>query len=267
MPLLKKINILLVFILSFACDIVYGQESDLKNPERWMCKGTGFVQASFDQSQARIEGDLKDSENSQYRIKEKIDFIQASFDKGQTRAKVWSYGWLGIYGIATGGQTYQAIRSSRDRAFNIVGASESLLGLTVMTVYPFYASSSGSKLRKLPESTPDELKNKLDRAESLLEKSNQQEKLGRSWLTHAGVLAVSLIGAGVVWHYDGPKNGMISALTSVAGGEALIWTQPTESVRDYNGYRRKYGDPHTSVIEKKYFIAPSPNGFVVGVYF
>jgi hypothetical protein len=264
MSLLEKISVLLVFILSFACNIVYAQESDLKNPEPWMGERIGFIQTSFDKGQIRIEADLKDSESN---IKERIDFIQASFDKGRTRAEIWSYGWMGIYGAATGVQTYQAVRNGHNRVSNIVGASESFLGLAAMTVYPFYANSSGSNLRKLPESTPDELKNKLDKAENWLEKSYQQEKLGRSWLTHVGVLAVSLIGAGIVWHYDGSKNGMISALTSVAGGEALIWTQPTKSMRNYNDYHRKYKDPHNSIIEKKYFFAPSPNGFVVGVYF
>jgi hypothetical protein len=264
MSLPKKINVFLVFILSFACNMVCGQESDLKNPESWMGERIGFIQTSFDRGQTRIEADLKDSESN---IKERIDFIQASFDKGQARASLWFYGWSGIYGTAAGVQTYQAVRHGHNRVSNIVGASESFLGLAVMTVYPFYANSSGSNLRKLPESTPEELKTKLDKAENWLEKSYQQEKLGRSWLTHVGVLAVSIIGAGIVWHYDGSKNGIISALTSVAGGEALIWTQPTKSIRDYNDYRRKYKDPYNGIIEKKYFVAPSPNGFVVGVYF
>jgi len=264
MSLFGKINVLLVFILSFGCNVVSGEEFDLRNPEPRMAEKIGFIQTSIDKDQTRTEADLKDSETD---IKERIDFIQASFDKGQPRAKLWSYGWMGVYGAATVGQAYQAVRNSNNRTFNIVGASESFLGFAVMAIYPLYASSSGSHLRKLPESTPDELRNKLDKGENWLEKSYQQEKIGRSWLTHVGSIVVSLIGAGIVWHYDGSKNGIISALSGIAGGEILIWTQPTKSIKDYEDYRRKYKDPYSGIIEKKYFIAPSPNGFVVGVRF
>ena len=236
MSLFKKINaIALVFILFFLCNIVYAQESNLKNPES--------------------------------KIGERIDFLQASFDKGQTRAEVWSYGWMGLYGAATGIQTYLAINSSHGRVSNIVGASESFLGLAVLIIVPFNARSSGSDLREIAGSTPEEQKNKLAKAENWLERNYKQEKLGRSWLSHLGVLAVSIIGAGIVWHYNGSKNGIISALTGVAGGEALIWTQPSRGIRDYHDYHSKYKDFYDGIPEKKYFIAPSRNGFVVGVYF
>jgi len=253
-----------LLILFFACNIGYAQESNLNNPEPKIVETIDFIQASFNKNQMHVEADLQSSGSN---IKERIDFIQASFDKGQPRAKLWLYTWLAINGAATGIQTYQAISSSQNRAFNIVGASQAFLGLAVMTVYPLHACSSGDDLRKLPESTPDEQKNKLDKAESWLERNYKQEKLGRSWLSHLGVLAVSMIGAGIVYHYDGSKNGLISALSNVAGGELLIWTQPTRSVKDYNNYHSKYEDASGSIPERKFFIAPSRNGIVVGVYF
>jgi hypothetical protein len=262
MPLFQKINALIMaFILFLAFNTVYAQESNLMNPELKIGERIDFP---FNKGQTRVEADLKSSESN---ISERIDFIQAAFDKGRTRAMVWSYAWTGINGAAAGMQTYQAIRSGQNRAFNIVGASESFLGLAVMIVDPFHARSSGSDLRKFPESTPDELKNKLDKAENWLERNYKQEKLGTSWLSHLGVLAISMIGAGIVWHYNGPKNGLISGLSNAAGGELFIWTQPTRGIRDYNEYRNKYKDAYNDIPEKKYFIAPSRNGIVVGVYF
>lgn len=265
MSLFQRINaIVLVLILFFACNIVYAQESNLKNPELKIGETIHFIQTSFNKGQTRVEADLKSSESN---ISERIDFIQTSFDKGQNRAKLWSYTWVGVYGAMTGYQTYQAISSGHDRVSNIVGASESFLGVAVMIVNPFHARSSGSDLRRLPGSTPDELKNKLDMAENWLERNYKEEKLGTSWLSHVGVLAVSIIGAGIVWHYNGSKNGIISALSNVVGGESLIWTQPTRGIKDYNDYRSKYKNAYDGIPEKKYFIAPSPNGFVAGVYF
>jgi len=210
------------------------------------------------------EAELKTSQSD---VGERINFIQCSFDKGQNSAKLWSYTWVGVYGAFTGLQTYQAISSRHDRVSNIVGASESFLGLAMLIVDPFHARSSGSDLREIPGGTPEEQEDKLDMAEKWLERNYKQEKLGRSWLSHAGVLAVSIIGAGIVWHYNGSKNGIISAVSNVVGGEALIWTQPTKGIKDYEDYHSKYKDAREDVPEKKYFIAPSKNGFVVGVRF
>jgi hypothetical protein len=253
-----------LLILFFACNIVYAQESNLQNPESKIVETIDFIQASFDKGQMHVEADLKSSESN---IKERINFIQASFDKGQTRAKLWSYTWTAIYGAATGIQTYQAISSRHDRVSNVVAASESFLGVAVLVVDPFHARSSGSELREISESTPEEQKTKLDKAEKWLERNYKQEKLGRSWLSHLGVLVVSIIGAGIVWHYEGRNNALINGLSAIAGGELLIWTQPTRGIKDYNDYHSKYKDAYDRIPEKKYFIAPSKNGFVAGVYF
>ncbi len=253
-----------LIILFFACNIVCAQESNLQSPESKTVETIDFIQASSNKDQIRIEADLRSSESN---IKERIDFIQAIFDKGQTRAKLWSYGWTAVYGVAAIAQTSQAINSRHDRVSNIVGASESLLGVLALIVDPFHARSSGSDLRKIPESTPEEQKIKLEKGENWLERNYKQEKLGRSWLTHVGVLVVGIIGAGIVWHYEGRNNALINGLGTVVGGELLIWTQPTRGIKDYNEYRAKYKDAYGGIPEKKYFIAPTSNGLVAGVYF
>ena len=188
-------------------------------------------------------------------ISERINFIQTCFDKGQTSGKVWSYGWIGVYGALTGIQGVAAINTDHNRLTNIVGASQSLLGLAVLIIDPFHARSSGSDLRALPASTPEELKFKLEKAESWLERNYKQEKLGRSWLIHAGVVAGSMLEGGAVWHDDGFKSGVISFLAGVAVGEIQIWTQPTRGIRDYNDYHNKYKGAYQNVPETKYFIA------------
>ena len=120
-----------------------------------------------------------------------------------------------------------------NRVSNIVGASEAFLGLAMFIVDPFHARSSGSDLREIAGSTPEEQKNKLDKAENWLERNYKQEKFGRSWLTHVGNLVLGIIGAGIVWHYEGRKNALINGLSGIAGGELLIWTQPTRGIKDY----------------------------------
>jgi len=199
-------------------------------------------------------------------MKERIDYIQRSFDLGQNSAKLWSYTWIGVDAVGSL-QAIPAIFSGHQRTSNIVGASESLLGLTAMIVYPFYARSSGDDLRKLPESTTEELKFKLDKAESWLKRNYKQEELGRSWLAHAGVLAVSMAGGGIIWHNDGFQSGLTNALACLVLGEVQIWTQPTRNIRDYDNYRRKYKSAYNGISETDYFIVPSPNGIIAGVRF
>ncbi len=141
------------------------------------------------------------------------------------------------------------------------------MGVLALIVDPFHARSSGSDLRQIPETTLEEQKIKLEKAENWLVRNYKQEKLGRSWLTHVGVLVVGIIGAGIVWHYEGRNNALINGLGTVVGGELLIWTQPTRGMKDYDEYHAKYKDACNSVPEKKYFIAPTSSGFVAGVYF
>lgn len=229
----EKINLLtLVFTIFFSIHLASGQEAGLKT--------------------------------SPYDVGERINFIQSAFDKSQKTAKVWSYTWMAAYGAAAGFQTYQAIHTHHDRATNIVGASESFIGLAVLVVDPFYARSSGDDLREIPESTPEEQKYKLKKAEEWLERNYKQEKFGRSWLSHVGVIAASLIGAGIVRHYDGSKNAIITGLSNMVGGELLIWTQPTRGIKDYKEYHSRFKG---RIPERKYFIAPSANGLVVGIIF
>lgn len=255
-----------LIVLFFVCNIVYAQESHLQTPESTIVETIDFTRASFDKGYLRVEADLK---NPEFNIKERIDFIQASFDKGQTRAKLWSYTWTALYGVATGVQTYQAISNRHDRVSNIVAASESFLGVAALMIDPFHARSSGADLRELPETTLEEQISKLEKAEKWLERNYKQEKLGRSWLSHLGVLVVGVIGAGIVWHYEGRNNALINGLSAIAGGELLIWTQPTKGIKDYHDYHNKYKykDAYHGAPEKKYFVAPSKNGFVAGVYF
>ena len=200
-------------------------------------------------------------------ISERINFIQTSFDKGETSAKAWSYTWTGLYGALTGLQTFQVLYSRHDRASTIVNASQSLFGVAVMIVDPFHARSSGSDLRKMPGNTPEEQQHKLDMAERWLERNYKQEKFGRSWTTHLLGVAVSIIGGGIAWHNNGSKNGITTMLSGIAVSEIQIWTQPTRGMSDYNEYRRKYKPAYPDIPEKKYFIAPSLNGFVAGVIF
>ena len=113
------------------------------------------------------EGDPKALDSD---ISERINFLQTCFDKGQTSGKVWSYGWIGVYGALTGLQGIPAISTDHNRLTNIVGASESLLGLAVLVIDPFHARSSGDDLRALPESTPEELKAQIAEGRKLVRK-------------------------------------------------------------------------------------------------
>ena len=208
-----------------------------------------------------------ESEDSDTNISERINFIQTAFDEGETRAKIWSYSWTGVYGMLTGVQTAQALYTSHNRTSNIVYASQSLLGFAALIVDPLHARSSGRDLREIPGDTPDERQLKLETAERWLERNAKQEKFGRSWPVHILALAVNAIGGAIIWHNSGSKDGLTSILAGMAAAEVQIWTQPTRAIKDYDEYRSKYKGAKNSLSDRKYFIAPSPNGCVAGFIF
>ncbi len=199
-------------------------------------------------------------------INERIDFIQRSFDVNKVRARVWSYGWIGI-DAAGSLQAIPAIFSGYQRTSNIVAASESLLGLAVQLIYPFHAKTSARDLRKLPEDTAGQLEFKLKKAEDWLERDYRQEQFGRSWINHVGAFAVGMIGGGIIWRNDGPQNGIANALVCIVMGELQIWTQPTQGITDYNNYHRKYKNSHSGISGARFSIAPSQNGIVAELRF
>lgn len=209
---------------------------------------------------------------------ERIAYIQNGFNVGQTRAQVWWYGWMGVYGASAAASYTIGLTSHNDvtRITQVVSAVESTIGLAGLLVSPFTPAYAPSRLRRMPDARPEDRATKLGAAERYLKESAEGEALGRSWIMHSLNFLVNAGGAMVIWKVygdridrnggDPEKEAIFNFVTSFIVGEIQILTQPMKARRDWNAYEKKYRGAssgncgHHAVC----FVAPSPGGIVFG---
>jgi len=122
-----------------------------------------------------------------------LDAEQA-LDGGESYAQLWWGGWLGLFSAsALGSGAISLVATPSTQPVWRIGALRSALGVASVLAVPFPAAWAPGDLRALPESTPAERKLKLGAALSALHRAAAVERLGRSWLAHAGgLLALDL---------------------------------------------------------------------------
>jgi hypothetical protein len=199
-------------------------------------------------------------------VKERLSFITNALDSAQPRAKTWWYGWISAYSAGTVVQWGLAKahwndvktedgspqpRTVRDRGFAedmLVGGATTALGVGGLLIDPFVPAYGPGRLKPMPETTAEERRAKLIRAEELLRQCARRERDGRGWLTHLlnlGVNAAAGVVTAAAFH-----RPWTDGLMTFAAGEAVsllnIYTQPRRAIRDLENYEIKYrGRPGT----------------------
>lgn len=193
-------------------------------------------------------------------VRERLSVLTNALDSAQPRAKTWWYGWISGYSAGTVVQWGLAKahwndvktedgsatpRTVRDRGFAedmLVGGATTALGAGGLLIDPFVPAYGPNRLRPMPESTPEERRMKLVKAEELLRRCALREKDGRGWLTHLlniGVNAAAGVVTAAAFH-----RPWTDGLMTFAVGEAVsllnIYTQPRRAIRDLENYEIKY---------------------------
>jgi hypothetical protein len=156
----------------------------------------------------------------------------------------WWYGWLGAYSAATiaQGGVWIAARDLDTRQDMALGAATTFLGAAGQMISPLRPNHEWQRIGQMPESTPDEKRIKLRDAEKLLQQNAVNERIGRSFKTHA-VSTVVNMGSGLVT-WLGFKRSFWAGLGNFALNEAItetqIFTQPRRAMRDYERYLNTY---------------------------
>lgn len=212
----------------------------------------------------RINPALAQDELSDSQVKERLQFIQQVLEQGKSNADHWWYGWLIGYSAATIAQgaiglTSDARATRQDMA---LGAATTFLGAVGQIITPMVPGSAPDRLAGISESTPAERKEKLTKAEKLLQACALRESEGRSWKAHA-ITGVVNIGCGlIVWlgfkrsAWEGLGNFALNTIIT----EAQIWTQPTRAIRDYENYSKTYES------EQKLSCHKSGRNWLVNIY-
>ena len=207
-------------------------------------------------SPARAEGP------SDADVTRRLAFISSTLERGTVAADRWWYGWYTGWTTLTTGEVVFAI-AAKDRGFRVdsaVGAASCSLGVIPLAFAPFVPRTAAASLRTLPGDTPEQRRRKLTVGEDLLRRSAARESLGRSWVTHALGITVS-VAAGLILAlgYKRPVTGTINIVTGIALTEAQIFTQPTAAIGAWKAYER--GDFEATAAATKpprWTIVPQP---------
>ncbi len=220
---------------------------------------------------------------SDEQVKERLAFIETALEAGRPRAETWFYGWLGAYsvgslagGILAGSHwtdtKVEGAETVNDREYAegmLVGGATFLLGVGSLVVNPFKPALVPDELRAVPESSMEERRAKLERAEKMLRDCARQETAGRGLGTHLLNLGANAAGAVVI--KAAFRQSWRSALVNFAGGEAIsllnIFTQPMRAVRDLKAYEAKFQDgkgaAEPAPAAPRWSLSVSPAGFTL----
>lgn len=179
-------------------------------------------------------------------VRERTRFIEERLDSHWLHANLWYWGWMTVF---VGSTPYNAIGAATtdhgaDRANYIAQGVLSLGGIGDLLFRPFDARFGADPVRALPDATPEERRQQLERAEALLRANAERAETRTSWLHHLANAAANGLAGLVVWAAGDGKLGAISAATGTAVGEVQIWTEPGGPVQDLKDYEHfKAGHP------------------------
>ena len=178
-------------------------------------------------------------------VQARLSFLVQRLDDGRAYADHWARGWPALFvGAAATSAGWAATRTNpAQRTDALVGAAKSTLGAaTHLTLVRFSAHRGAADVLALPRDTPQQRLRALAVAEDAL-KTNARDAGQRTfWMRHLGNLLVNVAGGLVVGlaHRDWRTAGISTAI-GVAGGEAVIWSQPWRAPSDWRDYETAFG--------------------------
>jgi hypothetical protein len=170
------------------------------------------------------------AEPSDAEVERRLSRIERVLAEDQPKARTWRVVWLIAFGALSAGQGVAAFALDDPgmRAEAKVGAVKSGLGFGSVLLRPFRPGHASSDLAELPETTPRERREKLQKAEKLLEESAEDEELGTGWLAHVAASAVNLAGTYYLWiEHERFAGGWLALGSGMAVSEVQIYTHPT----------------------------------------
>ncbi len=147
-----------------------------------------------------------------------------------------------------------------------LGAVTTLLGAAGQFISPVKPIKDWQRIKDLPELTTEDRRYKLEESEKMLQNIALNEKMGRSWKTHAVCSAVNL-GSGLVTWLGFNRSiwaglGIFAINTSIT--ETQILTQPKKAMKEYNRYMQNNSPVKGSDISWSLNVYPGGLSFVIG---
>jgi hypothetical protein len=162
-------------------------------------------------------------------------------------AALWYGGWtaFNVANVAVG--AFKVVNVSTQLArdtwlMSTIGASLFLLGAAVMPLPSLYAHL---RMKRSPEASASERREKLRRGLILLERTARAEDRNSNLLAHLGGLAYALFSTLYIYFHNphaDPQDRIITGVqfgASVVGSEATLWSVPRKARRDLASLKQR----------------------------
>jgi len=170
--------------------------------------------------------------------RQRLDWIDQRLQRTAGDARLWAWAWgLGIGASGVASLAAVPFVAPSDRVDWYTSAGTAAIGVLPFLFSPLRAPADAPRLHAavaaLPPSDRDAACALLAQAESTLIENARNQRDQQRWWFHAGNLAFNtgvLLFLGLGFHHW--TSGIINGAAGAAVGEAIIFTQPTSSIRD-----------------------------------
>jgi hypothetical protein len=171
----------------------------------------------------------------------RLAWIDARLARTGHRARVWSWSWgLGLGALTVGSLALVPFVADEERPDWYVSAFTSAVGIVPLVLAPLDVMHDSTELHARLAALPADADRcaLVEDAERRLARDAEGEAAGRAWWNHALNVAVNG-GAGLFLGlaYDRWQSGLVTAVVGTAIGEAMIFTQPVDTIDDARAYR------------------------------
>jgi hypothetical protein len=171
----------------------------------------------------------------------RLDEVTQLLQSQKTDAQYWEYGWGAFDGGTMAWSIAQASHEPdpKDRAADIVQASESLIGLADIIFRPLPALNADSVCAE-PLNTQQDRQQCLAAREALLQRSAERAQEPYEILPHLGNLGFNLAAGLIVWRTSGRSQALVTAIPGEIIGEIQLYTTPSQPIADFDQYRLRF---------------------------
>ncbi len=174
-------------------------------------------------------------------VERRLAFIGDRLDARRLHTEIWQGAWTGING---GTAVILGISASRinSRDDRIAFGTQSVLALIGLgdqyLIRPIPGLNGVGSIRRLPDTTPEQKKEKLAKAEAILWASANREAERTDWPYHLGNAALNSAAGAVIGIFGKTKDGIIAGASGFLGGIVYAFSEPWGRQQDWRDYQR-----------------------------
>jgi hypothetical protein len=195
---------------------------------------------------------LSDSE-----LDARLAFLEERLDGGERYAKVWQWGWTGVYGLGIVVGVTESItccsnkksgpansvrkKRNEQRVDYIVSAAKSTIGTTRMVFWPHPARNGADAMRAITGDSREAKLARLAKGEEVLQDVAERADMRWDWRSYAGNVGLNLAGAAFTFGFGRESDAWESLGVGIGVGTLNILSAPKRGIQDLHDYETHFG--------------------------